>query len=85
MGEGSSFAFGLCEEPEDGDRFRDRKGAGELSDAGDAGDEAFGEFESEMLFVSLSLTFSTSSLCVPFISGKTGVSDEPEDAVNKVL
>lgn len=81
----SSFAFGLCEEAGEGDRFRDRKGAGELREAGEAGDVALGEFESEMLFCSLSTTFCPSSLCVPFIRGGGDVSDKPGAAVNKVL
>ncbi len=81
----SSFAFGLCEEAGEGDRFRDRKGAGELRENGDAGDVAGGEFESEMLFCSLSPIFCPSSLCVPFISGGGDVSDKPGAAVNKVL
>lgn len=75
----SSFSFGLCEEAGEGDRFRDRKGAGE------AGDVACGEFESEMLFCSLSPTFCPSSLCVPFIRGGGEVSDKPGAAVNRVL
>lgn len=85
MGEVSSFAFGLCEETGEGDRFRDRKGAGELRDVGEAGDAVRGEFESEMLFCSLSPTFCPSSLCVPFIRGGEDVSDKLGDAVNKVL
>lgn len=81
----SSFAFGLCEDAGEGDRFRERKGAGELKEAGDAGDVARGEFESEALFCSLSPTFCPSSLCVPFIRGGEDVSDKPGAVVNKVL
>lgn len=79
-GEGlSSFAFGLCEEAGEGDRFKDKKGAGE------AGDVACGEFESEMLFCSLSPAFCPSSLCVPFIKGGGDGLDKPGVDVNKVV
>lgn len=84
MGEVGSFAFGLCDEAEDGDRFNDRKGAGELRDVGEAGEVAPEEFESVILFCSLSPTFGPSALCVPFIRGGD-VSDKPGAAVNKVL
>ena len=75
----SSFAFGLWEEAGEGDRFNDRKGAGE------AGDVVWGEFESETLFGSFSPTFCPSSLCVPFIKGGGDGLDKAGAAVNKVL
>lgn len=80
----SSCGLGLCEEGGEGDRFRERNGAGELrevTEAGDAGCEA----ESEVLFCSLSPPFCPSSLCVPFIRGGGDGLDKPGVAVNKVL
>lgn len=81
----SSLGFGLCEEEGDGDKFRDREGIGEPLEAGETGDAARGEFESKVLFCSLSATFCPSSLCVPFKRGGGDGLDNDGGPVNKVL